>query len=205
MEVVSLGLRFISTIIDKVLISIIFVIVSFMFCSGMPGAELGHFVSQLGIEYKKIESGKTIYERNVEINNWLKENGYSEMISTDQDYEHYKTMRDIYDKYVWMFVLVNILYYLFCEYIFKASLGKILIKCKIKKCDGRDIDKRDIFTRSGILASLLLLAVALHMTMNINGYITTFLFFAILDFTVFTKQMSLIDKYSDTLVVKQKN
>lgn len=204
MVIISLGQRLISTIIDKVLISIIFVIVAFIFCSGMPGAELGHFVSQLGIEYKKIEFEKTIYEHNVEVNNWLKENGYSEMMSTDQDYEHYKTMRDVYDKYVWMFVVVNILYYLLCEFIFKASLGKRLMKCRIKKGDGRDIDKRDVFTRFGILASLLLLAVALHMTMNINGYITTILFFAILDFTVFTKQMSLVDKYSDTLVVKQK-
>lgn len=204
MVIISLGQRLISTIIDKVLISIIFVIVAFIFCLGMPGAELGHFVSQLGIEYKKIEFEKTIYEHNVEVNNWLKENGYSEMMSTDQDYEHYKTMRDVYDKYVWIFVVVNILYYLLCEFIFKASLGKRLMKCRIKKGDGRDIDKRDVFTRFGILASLLLLAVALHMTMNINGYITTILFFAILDFTVFTKQMSLVDKYSDTLVVKQK-
>ena len=154
---------------------------------------------------KKIESEKTIYEHNVEVNNWLKENGYSEMISTDQDYEHYKTMKDVYDKYVWMFVIVNVLYYLLCELSFKASFGKRLLKCRIKKSDGSEINKRDIFTRSGILASLLLLAIALHMTMNINGYITTILFFAILDFTVFTKQMSLVDKYSDTLVVKQKN
>lgn len=205
MEIVSLGQRLISTIIDKVLIAIFFVIVAFMFCSGMPGAELGHFVSQLGVEYKKIESEKTIYEHNVEVNNWLKENGYSEMISTDQDYEHYKTMKDVYDKYVWMFVIVNVLYYLLCELSFKASFGKRLLKCKVKKSDGSEISNRDVFTRSGILVSLLLLAVALHMTMNINGYVTTILFFAILDFTVFTKQMSLVDKYSDTLVVKQKN
>ena len=101
-----------------------------------------------------------------------------------------------------IFFVVNILYYLLCELIFKASLGKRVLKCRIRKNDGEDINIRDAFTRAAILGSLLLLAIALHMTININGYITTILFFAILDFTVFTKHRSLVDKYSDTIVAK---
>lgn len=202
MEIVSLGQRLISTIIDKILIAILFVIVTFLFCAGAPGAELGQFMSQLGIEYRKIESEKTIHERNVEVNEWLKENGYSQMLSDDQEYEHYKTMKDVYDKYVWLLVAVNLIYYLLCDLFFKASLGKRVLKCRIRKADGNDIEMRDVFTRTGIMGTLLLLAVALQMTMNINGYITTIIFFAILDFTVFTKQRSLVDKYSDTIVTK---
>lgn len=202
MKIVSWGQRLISTIIDKILITILFVIIAFLFCAGVPGAELGHFVSQLGIEYKEIESEKTIHERNAEVNEWLKENGYSQMMSDDQEYEHYKTMKDVYDKYVWILVVVNLIYYLLCELIFKASIGKRILKCKVRKTDGNEIDKKDVFTRTGILGALLLLAVALQMTMNINGYITTIIFFAILDYTVFTKQCSLVDKYSDTIVEK---
>ena len=59
MEIVSLWQRLISTIIDKILIAILFVIIAFMLCADSPGAEMGHFISQLGIEYKKIESEKT--------------------------------------------------------------------------------------------------------------------------------------------------
>lgn len=202
MEIVSLGQRLISTIIDKIMIAIFFVIIAFMFCAGAPGAELGHFVSQLGIEYKKIESEKTIHERNIEVNEWLNENGFSYRMSDDQEYEHYKTMKNVYDKHVWIFVVVNLIYYLFCELIFKASLGKKALKCRIRKVNGNDIDIRDVFTRTGIIGALLLLAVALQMTMNLNGFITSILFFAILDFTVFTKQHSLVDKYSDTIVAK---
>lgn len=202
MEIVSLWQRLISTIIDKILIAILFVIIAFMLCADSPGAEMGHFISQLGIEYKKIESEKTIHERNVEVNEWLQDNGYSPMMSKEQDYEHYKTMKDVYDKHIWIFFVVNILYYLLCEQIFKASLGKRVLKCRIRKNDGEDINIRDAFTRAAILGSLLLLAIALHMTININGYITTILFFAILDFTVFTKHRSLVDKYSDTIVAK---
>ena len=137
MEIVSLWQRLISTIIDKILIAILFVIIAFMLCADSPGAEMGHFISQLGIEYKKIESEKTIHERNVEVNEWLQDNGYSPMMSKEQDYEHYKTMKDVYDKHIWIFFVVNILYYLLCELIFKASLGKRVLKCRIRKNDER--------------------------------------------------------------------
>jgi len=202
MENVSLGRRFISTIIDKILIAIFFVIASYVFCTGAPGAEFAYFISQLGITYKNIESEKTIHERNVEVNEWLKENGISYRVSDDQDFGFYKTKKDVYDKYVWLFFSVNLIYYLLCELIFKASLGKKALKCRIRKVDGNQIDYRDAFIRTGILAILLLLAIVIQMTMNINSYVTSILFFAILDFTVFTKQCSLVDKYSYTLVAK---
>ena len=64
--------------------------------------------------------------------------------------------------------------------------------------------KRDVFKRTGILAALLIFAVALQKVLGVNALITSLLFFGILDFTVFTKRMSLVDKFSDTLVIKQK-
>lgn len=201
MNIVSLRRRFASTIIDKVLILFLFVIFAMIFCSGSPGAELGTFTGNISRKYKEIESKRTIYEQQKDIERFMKENGYN-YNDTDQEYEHYKTPMDVYHKHILIFIIVNLLYYLLCEYFFKASLGKKFLRCKICKKDGSEIGKYDMFSRVGILGALLLLAVALQIILNLNVYTTSILFFGILDYTVFTKQQSLVDKYSETYVVK---
>ena len=158
MNIVSLGRRFASTLIDKLLIFVLFVITALILSSGVPGAELGTFTGLLGRPYKQIESTKTIYEHNVESR----------------------------------------------ELCLKASVGKKIMKCRIRKKDNSNIENQDVLIRTGILGTLLLLAVALQMSFNMNAYITSVLFFAILDFTVFTKGLSLADKYSDTVIVTVK-
>lgn len=205
MNIVSLQRRLVSTIIDKVFILLLFVMVSLLFSSGYPGGELGTFSYTTGVEYKKIESERTLYQTNIDSKKFMEENGYGEYNFIDEEYEHYKTALDVYHKYVIIFVIVNLLYYMTCEFFFKASLGKRLLKCRIRKKDGGEIGNGEVISRIGIMAALLLLAVALQMYLNLNAYITSILFFCILDFTVFTRQQSLVDKYSDTLVVKQKN
>lgn len=202
MNIVSLQRRLAATLIDKVLILFLFVIVALIFCSGHPGAELGTFTYSTSVKYKKIESKRTLYETQLDNKKYIEENGYGEYNIEDEEYEHYKTALDVYQKHIFIFVLVNLLYYFICEYFFRASLGKKILKCQIKKSDGSEINTRDIFLRSGILFALLLLAVVLQMSMNINAYITSIIFFGILDFTVFTRQQSLIDKYSDAYIVR---
>ena len=202
MNVVSIKRCLASTIVDKVFILLLFVIVSLICCSGLPGGELGVFAYTTSVKYKEIESQKTLYQTNLDSKKFLEDNGYGEYDFTDEEYEHYKTFLDVYQKYVFIFVLVNLMYYLICEFFFKASLGKKLLKCQIKKKDGGAIGNSEIISRTGIMGTLLLLAVVLQMLFNLNAYITSILFFGILDFTVFTRQQSLVDKYSETYVVK---
>lgn len=204
MNIVSLQRRLVSTIIDKMLILLFFILVSLSLSSGYPGGELGVFTGLTFTKYNNIESKMTMHERHIIINNLLEKKGLPMHEFTEEDYEYYKTSLDVYQKYVLIFVIVNLLYYLFCEFLFKASLGKKILKCQIIRKNGSEIDKRDIFIRTGIFASLLLLTVTLQMYLNLNAYAASILFFGILDFTVFTKQMSLVDKYSDTIVVTQK-
>lgn len=204
MNIISLKRRLASTIIDKMVILFLFVIVAIIFCAGEPGAELGTFTYLTSVEYNKMESEKTIYQRSMELNQFMKEQGYPVDNFTDDGYERYKTEKDVYLKYFLIFVIVNLLYYLLCELVFKSSLGKRMLKCKIQRKDGVEITKPDAFKRVGIMATLLILAFVLQRSLNLNALITSLLFFGILDFTVFTKQQSLIDKYSDTIVVKMK-
>ncbi len=202
MNIISLQRRLAATLIDKGLILFLFVIVALIFCSGHPGAELGTFTYSTSVEYKKIESKRTLYETQLDNKKFIEENGYGEYNIKDEEYEHYKTALEVYQKHVLIFVIVNLLYYFLCEYFFRASIGKKILKCQIRKRDGREIGNGEIFSRTGILFALLLLAVALQMSLSINAYITSILFFGLLDFTVFTRQQSLVDKYSDTYIVR---
>lgn len=202
MNIISLQRRLAATLIDKGLILFLFVIVALIFCSGHPGAELGTFTYSTSVEYKKIESKRTLYETQLDNKKFIEENGYGEYNIKDEEYEHYKTALEVYQKHVFIFVIVNLLYYFLCEYFFRASIGKKILKCQIRKRDGREIGNGEIFSRTGILFALLLLAVALQMSLSINAYITSILFFGLLDFTVFTRQQSLVDKYSDTYIVR---
>ena len=202
MNIISLQRRLAATLIDKGLILFLFVIVALIFCSGHPGAELGTFTYSTSVEYKKIESKRTLYETQLDNKKFIEENGYGEYNIKDEEYEHYKTALEVYQKHVLIFVIVNLLYYFLCEYFFRASIGKKIFKCQIRKRDGREIGNGEIFSRTGILFALLLLAVALQMSLSINAYITSILFFGLLDFTVFTRQQSLVDKYSDTYIVR---
>lgn len=202
MNIVSLQRRLAATLIDKVVILFLFVIVALIFCSGHPGAELGTFTYSTSVEYKKIESKRTLYETQLDNKKFIEENGYGVYNVKDEEYEHYKTALDVYQKHVLIFVIVNLLYYFLSEYFFKASFGKRILKCQIRRSDGSEIGNSEIFSRTGILFALLLLAVTLQMSMNINAYITSIFFFGILDFTVFPRQQSLIDKYSDTYIIR---
>lgn len=204
MNIISLKRRLASTIIDKVVILFLFVVVAIIFCSGIPGAELGAFTYLTSVGYNKMESEKTMYQRDMELNQFMKEQGYPIDGVKDNGYERYKTEKDVYLKYVLIFVIVNLLYYFLCELVFKASLGKRILKCKIRGKDGAEIKMTDVLKRIGIMGALLILAFVLQRSLSLNALITSLLYFGLLDFTVFTKQQSLIDKYSDTIVVKMK-
>lgn len=202
MNIVSLQRRLCCTIIDKTIILFLFVVTALIFRSGLPGSELGTFLYTASVEYKKIESNMTLYESNMDTKKFMEENGFGNYNFKDEEYEHYKTALDVYQKHIFIFVIVNLLYYLLCELFFKASFGKKILKCQIQKKDGSVIDIRDVFTRTGILLALLLLVIVLQMSASLNAYLTSIIFFGILDFTVFTKQQSLIDKNSNTIAVK---
>ena len=203
MNTVSLGRRFASTLIDKLVIFVLFVFFALIFRSGVPGAELGTFFGLMERPYKQIESTKTIYEGNVENRDFMKSHGYGDYDFTDTDmkYEHYKTYMDVYHKYVIIFIIINLLYYFLNEYYLKASLGKKMLKCRVVKNGNTEMNIRDVFTRTGILATLMISAIVVQAWLNMSALVVSLLFFVALDLTVFTKRVSLIDKYSDTMVV----
>ena len=202
MNIVSLTPRMLGTIIDKVLILLLFVVVSLIFSEGHPGGGLGTFMGLLNRDYKKIESVKTMHEQHVENSKFMKGNGLPVYNYKDDELDFNNTAQEVFNKYLIIFILVNLVYYGISEFFFRASLGKRILKCRVCKSDGSIIDNRDVFQRLGLLATLMILSVAVEMSLNLNAYITSILFFLALDFMVFTRRQSLIDKYSDTYVLK---
>lgn len=200
MKPMSIGHRLTSTIVDKVFILLIFVVTAMAFCSGRPGSELGIFVGELSSEYNKIESTKSIYESNKEVDIYL---GYTLLTEDIEDYEYEKSYMDIYQKYVFIMILINLLYYLMCELLFKASLGKRIMGCEVRKEDGTPMGWKRVFIRAGVLGLFLVLAALIQPYLNVNGWIVSVLFFIALDFTVPFKNQSLIDLGTDTIVFKK--
>ena len=190
MKPMQLGHRLASTIVDKIIILILFVGTAMTFCSGRPGSELGTFVGKLSSEYNKIESTKSIYKSNKEVDDYL---GYTLLTEDVEDYEYEKSYMDVYQKYVFIMILVNFLYYLLCDLLFKASLGKRIMGCEVRKEDGTPMGWKRVFIRAGVLGLFLVLAALIQPYLNVNGWIVSVLFFIALDFTVPFKNQSLID------------
>lgn len=147
--------------------------------------------------YQVVSVPKTIYE--------YYQDGISK-IRNDDDYENYeynKSLMDVYQKYVFIMILVNFLYYLLCDLLFKASLGKRIMGCEVRKEDGTPMGWKRVFIRAGVLGLFLVLAALIQPYLNVNGWIVSVLFFIALDFTVPFKNQSLIDLGTDTIVFKK--
>ena len=173
-SIIPLWQRIIATIIDKVIILLLFLLFSFVLMTyTMPG-KLGTFVGLANVRYKDMMS------------NYLLEDSI-----------------DDYFEVIIFFSIFNLLYYILCELFLKASLGKVVFNCRICRGDGKDINWLDVLKRAGVLALLIVAAVGLQIGLNGNIYVSFFLFFALLDIMVFTKQQSAVDRSTDTYVVKK--
>ncbi len=139
----------------------------------MPG-KLGTFVGLANVQYKDMMSNYLLEDR-----------------------------IDDYFEVIIFFSIFNLLYYILCELFLKASLGKVVFNCRICRRDGKDINWLDVLKRAGVLALLIVVAVGLQIGLNGNIYVSFFLFFALLDIMVFTKQQSAVDWSTDTYVVKK--
>jgi uncharacterized RDD family membrane protein YckC len=128
---------------------------------------------------------------------------YQDMLKNFDKYEYEKTRMDVYRKYVIIMILVNLLYYVLCELFFKASFGKKILGCEVRKEDGSPMRWHLVFIRAIILAFLLVLAVILQPLLNINAWSISLLFFIAIDITLPFKNQSLIDLGSKTIVFKK--
>lgn len=177
-EPLDLFRRFFASILDKVLILILFLILSLLIFGfySAPG-DLGTYSVVLEINpkmYDFIPNGSSMY--------------------------------DIDIKYTILFIVTNILYYCM-EFLFKTSLGKRIFGGVYIDLDGNEIITAKIISRCFIFALMMAGAVVIHFVFGVIYWIVIVLFFLINDLPVlFTKRrQSLIDIISETCLVKRDN
>jgi len=101
-------------------------------------------------------------------------------------------------------MLRNLGYYLLWEWIFRASLGKFLCGLTVASDNNQPTTEKEIIKRCFLLLLLMIAAVGLRFTFDINYYMTILLFFLIVDTSVIIKGKSLIDIMTSTYITKRK-
>lgn len=177
-EPLDLFKRFFASILDKVLILILFLILSLLIYGiySAPG-DLGTYSVVLEIKpkmYDFIPNGSLMY--------------------------------GIDRKYTFLFIVTNTLYYCM-EFLFKASLGKRILGGVYIDSDGNEIIAAKIISRCFIFILMMVGAVVIHFVFGIIYWVVIVLFFLINDLPVlFTKRhQSLVDIISETCLVKRDN
>ena len=128
-------------------------------------------------------------------------------------------VKELYDSNTWsgmtrgvdlylttFFILINLLYYAIFECFIKASLGKYFLGGIIICRNEVQLKKKYTwFKRAIVSGSLMVAAVYIHFLLNISLLFTALLFFLVIDVTVLTSKVSLIDILSNTRYITRKS
>jgi hypothetical protein len=213
MENVNIAQRLLSTLIDKALILVLFVMV--ILCISPYGMlfKLGSYYALLderpssyhfqdeSLAMRHVYGDKVV---NSSYDKWVQ---YAKEIQNHPDlvkpFEGETLSWDL--KITGLFIVVNCGYYLLFELLFHASFGKFLCGLVVVSKDFKKSSEKEKIKRSCLLLLLMICAVGLRFAFNTNYYVTIFLFFGAVDIFVFIKGRSLIDMITNTYIVKKKS
>lgn len=174
METMPFFSRFCGSVIDKIIIIVVFVFTIILCYPFQGGDYLGMF----------------------EVIIRLSPNSYSYMPNPDVYISTDKLMSEV-------FIIVNLLYYAICEQVFKASLGKLILGGFLVNVNKERVNEHNVFRRTICLAALMIVdVIVMHILLGASYFITAILFFLILDIPVFFYRQSLVDLDSGTMYVK---
>ncbi len=200
----SLFGRFIGSIIDKILILIIFVVGSVAISPyGAPG-RLGTYMGLMNSTPNNYE-----YIDRAAMNRY---GTYSDGVS--QYYQirerlaneppHIGSTMELDMNITFSFIILNLLYYILFESIMSASLGKRLLGGVLLDNADDKIGFSKALLRA-ICGGLLMSGVyyLLHFSIGLSNYVVIFVFFLLLDLPVFFTKRSLIDIFTGTTYAKR--
>ena len=127
---------------------------------------------------------------------------YQDKLRLEEDVPYDGYIRDFELRFFSIFILVNVLYYLFFEFIIHASLGKELLGGRlIEKSDGIAFFWKIILR--GIMVGVLSLIVLLGVRygLELNYFWVVAVFFLILDLPLLFTKRSLIDLSTGTMYI----
>lgn len=212
MEKINFMRRLSSSLIDKILILVLFIICALCISPyGMP-SHLGSYYALLDAKPSSYPSQDTykamhrVYGNNIyeSTERWVQ--CHKEISTKPELIAPYKGETLSWDLQITgLFIIVNFIYYLLWEWIFHASLGKFLCRLTVVSDNNQPITEKEIIKRCFLLLFLMIVAVGLRFTFDINYYMTILLFFLIVDTSVIIKGKSLIDIMTSTYIARRKN
>lgn len=198
--------RFVGSMIDKILLLIIF-IVGYLFISpyGAPG--------KLGTYHGLLSASPNVYEYIDKAEMKRYNSGkYSEGISKEfQDRErlenkppHIGSTKELDMSITFSFILLNLIYYVLFESILSASLGKFVFRGKLQNCNNEKVSFVRVFARAFCGGLFMTIAVLfLHFQLGLSYYYVFLLFFFVMDIPVLFVKRSLLDICTGTKYVQR--
>lgn len=107
-------------------------------------------------------------------------------------------------KIVFLFILINILYYGICEKVISSSIGKSIMNLRLVSVSNSTIEKLTLSkVLYRVLCFFLLISgiIGLRWLLGFNYYIAVVLFFLIMDLPVLFKRASLLDILTKTKLI----
>ena len=206
----NLILRSLSFIIDKLMVLIVFLLVYIAIIYYGPFISLGSYYGLLGKVpssysfYDKCLAMEEVYGNDIflDYKEWAQ---YSKEIESQPEVLELvkgKTLnRDLLITGLLILVIFN--YYLFCEWLLQASLGKKISGLVVVSEDNRKMTLGKVWERNLMLLLLMVLAVALRFVFDLSYYLTVCLFWLFTDFTVLINGRSVIDLITNTWVLRR--
>lgn len=212
MEMNNFTRRLLSSLIDKVLILIFFIITTLCISPYGIALQLGSYYALLDVPPSSYHSQDTfkamhhIYDESIHdsTEKWIQ--CYKEIQKKPEliaPYEGKTLSLDL--QITGLFIIVNFAYYLLWGWIFLASLGKFLCGLIIVPNNNTQTTKKGVIKRCFLLLLLMVVAVGLRFILDTNYYITILSFFLVVDASVIIKRKSLIDIMTNTHIAKRKS
>lgn len=196
--------RFVGSIIDKLIVLIIFG-VAFLVIDSHAIGKLTYYVLTLMKASPFVYQFASVVDVSyVHFGFYIPsvEEYFQEFYSPDM----YEGMVKAFDlKMTFSFILLNVVYYIACEIWLKASLGKYAMGGILVDNFDDKISINDIFVRACMGAFLMSFAVGVRFLFNTNYYWMILFFFLFVDIPVLVNNKSMIDKAGRVRYVKRAN
>ena len=200
----SLIPRFVSSIIDKIIILILFFVVSSSFSPHVQSRKIGTYIgisNSYTRDYRYFD--KTIAERHG-IYNSTKSQDYQEMLQPKVGFSSTGPTWDLDKNITYQFIIFNMIFFAFFELIFHASLTKFMFGGIIIDSADDKIGYEKALAR-GLCNGILMYVTYFffHILIGLPNTMVVILYFLILDTPVFFTRKSLLDMCTGTIYVRK--
>ncbi len=204
-EMMPLFNRFIGSMMDKIILVVLFVVVTIVMRPFAGAGRLGTYIGILTstpVNYEYIDRYK-IEEYNS--NEYEKGNSYffQDQARLEEEPPHMGSTKELDLYMTFSFILLNLLYYTLFELLLGASLGKMCLGGILVNVNNERIKYGRVLIRTLCAGIFMSIFVFLHFYIYLNYLIAIVLYFLLMDIPVFVTKKSLLDLCTETRFIKR--